>query len=190
MLSSLTWSFFLSFVFLFYHWMQCTSELQPSLDRARSASTNCLRPDTSLHSPERERYKIKTFWISYHLYGVIFYFFSFFFSSQLLCFCFMWVSQAYPLTPALLLSTFPSRSTHPCRNMCMCLSLKHTYAYFHECCCKWRDVTCNCSQLPLVFLLLFSCLDSVTQGAFGMLIRPWVSELSEGGRSIPYQVYR
>ncbi|XP_064268463.1 regulating synaptic membrane exocytosis protein 1 isoform X38 [Passer domesticus] len=31
------------------------SELQPSLDRARSASTNCLRPDTSLHSPERER---------------------------------------------------------------------------------------------------------------------------------------
>uniref|UniRef100_A0A452HFG3 Regulating synaptic membrane exocytosis 1 n=1 Tax=Gopherus agassizii TaxID=38772 RepID=A0A452HFG3_9SAUR len=30
-------------------------ELQPSLDRARSASTNCLRPDTSLHSPERER---------------------------------------------------------------------------------------------------------------------------------------
>ncbi|XP_060225758.1 regulating synaptic membrane exocytosis protein 1 isoform X32 [Meriones unguiculatus] len=32
-----------------------TSELQPSLDRARSASTNCLRPDTSLHSPERER---------------------------------------------------------------------------------------------------------------------------------------
>ncbi|KAM3851781.1 regulating synaptic membrane exocytosis protein 1 isoform 4-T4 [Vipera latastei] len=31
------------------------SELQPSLDRARSASTNCLKPDTSLHSPERER---------------------------------------------------------------------------------------------------------------------------------------
>ncbi|KAM3851778.1 regulating synaptic membrane exocytosis protein 1 isoform 1-T1 [Vipera latastei] len=32
------------------------SELQPSLDRARSASTNCLKPDTSLHSPERERW--------------------------------------------------------------------------------------------------------------------------------------
>ncbi|XP_043933182.1 regulating synaptic membrane exocytosis protein 1-like isoform X17 [Protopterus annectens] len=31
------------------------SELQPSLDRVRSASTNCLRPDSSLHSPERER---------------------------------------------------------------------------------------------------------------------------------------
>ncbi|XP_035309049.1 regulating synaptic membrane exocytosis protein 1 isoform X19 [Cricetulus griseus] len=31
------------------------SELQPSLARAKSASTNCLRPDTSLHSPERER---------------------------------------------------------------------------------------------------------------------------------------
>ncbi|XP_062981068.1 regulating synaptic membrane exocytosis protein 1 isoform X32 [Elgaria multicarinata webbii] len=31
------------------------SELQPSLDRARSASTNCLRPDSSLHSPEQER---------------------------------------------------------------------------------------------------------------------------------------
>uniref|UniRef100_A0A8C5TXB3 Regulating synaptic membrane exocytosis 1 n=1 Tax=Malurus cyaneus samueli TaxID=2593467 RepID=A0A8C5TXB3_9PASS len=36
------------------HWI-LYSELQPSLDRARSASTNCLRPDTSLHSPERER---------------------------------------------------------------------------------------------------------------------------------------
>ncbi|XP_062345792.1 regulating synaptic membrane exocytosis protein 1 isoform X29 [Cinclus cinclus] len=36
------------------HW-NLYSELQPSLDRARSASTNCLRPDTSLHSPERER---------------------------------------------------------------------------------------------------------------------------------------
>ncbi|KAM6123393.1 regulating synaptic membrane exocytosis protein 1 isoform 3-T3 [Pterocles gutturalis] len=35
------------------------SELQPSLDRARSASTNCLRPDTSLHSPERERHSRK-----------------------------------------------------------------------------------------------------------------------------------
>ncbi|XP_064412596.1 regulating synaptic membrane exocytosis protein 1 isoform X12 [Latimeria chalumnae] len=31
------------------------SDLQPSLDRARSASTNCLRPDSSLHSSERER---------------------------------------------------------------------------------------------------------------------------------------
>ncbi|XP_036075110.1 regulating synaptic membrane exocytosis protein 1 isoform X2 [Rousettus aegyptiacus] len=37
-----------------FHW-NIYSELQPSLDRARSASTNCLRPDTSLHSPERER---------------------------------------------------------------------------------------------------------------------------------------
>uniref|UniRef100_A0A8C8XN88 Regulating synaptic membrane exocytosis 1 n=1 Tax=Panthera leo TaxID=9689 RepID=A0A8C8XN88_PANLE len=37
--------------------LHTTSELQPSLDRARSASTNCLRPDTSLHSPERERGK-------------------------------------------------------------------------------------------------------------------------------------
>ncbi|XP_054554901.1 regulating synaptic membrane exocytosis protein 1 isoform X20 [Talpa occidentalis] len=35
-------------------------ELQPSLDRARSASTNCLRPDTSLHSPERERHSRKS----------------------------------------------------------------------------------------------------------------------------------
>ncbi|XP_066553376.1 regulating synaptic membrane exocytosis protein 1 isoform X2 [Amia ocellicauda] len=32
------------------------SDLQPSLDRVRSASTNCLRPDTSFHSPERERF--------------------------------------------------------------------------------------------------------------------------------------
>ncbi|XP_020928736.1 regulating synaptic membrane exocytosis protein 1 isoform X38 [Sus scrofa] len=36
------------------HW-SIYSDLQPSLDRARSASTNCLRPDASLHSPERER---------------------------------------------------------------------------------------------------------------------------------------
>nr|XP_056712565.1 regulating synaptic membrane exocytosis protein 1 isoform X20 [Euleptes europaea] len=35
--------------------LHTTSELQPSLDRVRSASTNCLRPDTSLHSPEQER---------------------------------------------------------------------------------------------------------------------------------------
>ncbi|XP_031417704.1 regulating synaptic membrane exocytosis protein 1 isoform X1 [Clupea harengus] len=31
------------------------SDLQPSLDRIRSASTTCLRPDTGFHSPERER---------------------------------------------------------------------------------------------------------------------------------------
>nr|XP_058891886.1 regulating synaptic membrane exocytosis protein 1 isoform X10 [Kogia breviceps] len=36
------------------------SDLQPSLDRARSASTNCLRPDASLHSPERERHSRKS----------------------------------------------------------------------------------------------------------------------------------
>ncbi|XP_051775547.1 regulating synaptic membrane exocytosis protein 1 isoform X26 [Erpetoichthys calabaricus] len=34
--------------------LHTTSDLQPSLDRVRSASTNCLRPDTSFHSPERE----------------------------------------------------------------------------------------------------------------------------------------
>nr|XP_054413671.1 regulating synaptic membrane exocytosis protein 1 isoform X5 [Pongo abelii] len=41
------------------HW-NIYSELQPFLDRARSASTNCLRPDTSLHSPERERHSRKS----------------------------------------------------------------------------------------------------------------------------------
>nr|XP_025746475.1 regulating synaptic membrane exocytosis protein 1 isoform X36 [Callorhinus ursinus] len=41
------------------HW-NIYNELQPSLDRARSASTNCLRPDTSLHSPERERHSRKS----------------------------------------------------------------------------------------------------------------------------------
>ncbi|XP_045399820.1 regulating synaptic membrane exocytosis protein 1 isoform X37 [Lemur catta] len=41
------------------HW-SIYGELQPSLDRARSASTNCLRPDTSLHSPERERHSRKS----------------------------------------------------------------------------------------------------------------------------------
>ncbi|XP_064343044.1 regulating synaptic membrane exocytosis protein 1 isoform X11 [Camelus dromedarius] len=40
--------------------LHTTSDLQPSLDRARSASTNCLRPDTSLHSPERERHSRKS----------------------------------------------------------------------------------------------------------------------------------
>ncbi|XP_062981059.1 regulating synaptic membrane exocytosis protein 1 isoform X23 [Elgaria multicarinata webbii] len=39
--------------------LHTTSELQPSLDRARSASTNCLRPDSSLHSPEQERHSRK-----------------------------------------------------------------------------------------------------------------------------------
>ncbi|XP_026158390.1 regulating synaptic membrane exocytosis protein 1 isoform X1 [Mastacembelus armatus] len=32
------------------------SDLQPSLDRVRSASTTCLRPDTNFHSPDRDRY--------------------------------------------------------------------------------------------------------------------------------------
>ncbi|XP_021565661.1 regulating synaptic membrane exocytosis protein 1 isoform X25 [Carlito syrichta] len=41
------------------HW-NIYSELQPSLDRARSASTHCLRPDASLHSPERERHSRKS----------------------------------------------------------------------------------------------------------------------------------
>uniref|UniRef100_A0A8C1G9Q2 Regulating synaptic membrane exocytosis 1 n=1 Tax=Cyprinus carpio TaxID=7962 RepID=A0A8C1G9Q2_CYPCA len=35
------------------------SDLQPSLDRIRSASTTCLRPESNFHSPERERY-VKT----------------------------------------------------------------------------------------------------------------------------------
>ncbi|XP_051881355.1 regulating synaptic membrane exocytosis protein 1-like isoform X13 [Pristis pectinata] len=35
--------------------LHTASEIQHSLDRARSASTNCLRPDTSLQSPEQDR---------------------------------------------------------------------------------------------------------------------------------------
>uniref|UniRef100_A0A6Q2Z2J8 Regulating synaptic membrane exocytosis 1 n=1 Tax=Esox lucius TaxID=8010 RepID=A0A6Q2Z2J8_ESOLU len=31
------------------------SDLQPSLDRVRSASTTCLKPDTTFHSPDRDR---------------------------------------------------------------------------------------------------------------------------------------
>uniref|UniRef100_A0A4W5L2K1 Regulating synaptic membrane exocytosis 1 n=1 Tax=Hucho hucho TaxID=62062 RepID=A0A4W5L2K1_9TELE len=31
-------------------------DLQPSLDRVRSASTTCLRPDTNFHSPDKDRY--------------------------------------------------------------------------------------------------------------------------------------
>ncbi|XP_060707831.1 regulating synaptic membrane exocytosis protein 1-like isoform X3 [Hemiscyllium ocellatum] len=37
-----------------FHWRKY-SEIQHSLDRARSASTNCLRPDSSLQSSERDR---------------------------------------------------------------------------------------------------------------------------------------
>uniref|UniRef100_A0A3P8ZHD3 Regulating synaptic membrane exocytosis 1 n=1 Tax=Esox lucius TaxID=8010 RepID=A0A3P8ZHD3_ESOLU len=32
------------------------SDLQPSLDRVRSASTTCLKPDTTFHSPDRDRW--------------------------------------------------------------------------------------------------------------------------------------
>ncbi|XP_038656695.1 regulating synaptic membrane exocytosis protein 1-like isoform X36 [Scyliorhinus canicula] len=39
-----------------YYTYERDSEIQHSLDRARSASTNCLRPDTSLQSPERDRW--------------------------------------------------------------------------------------------------------------------------------------
>ncbi|XP_060728583.1 regulating synaptic membrane exocytosis protein 3-like isoform X9 [Tachysurus vachellii] len=35
--------------------LHITSDLQPSLDRVRSASTNCLRPDSNSNSPDRER---------------------------------------------------------------------------------------------------------------------------------------
>ncbi|KAL1005894.1 hypothetical protein UPYG_G00065240 [Umbra pygmaea] len=35
--------------------LHTNSDLQPSLDRVRSASTTCLRPDNNFHSPERER---------------------------------------------------------------------------------------------------------------------------------------
>uniref|UniRef100_A0A7N8WXF2 Regulating synaptic membrane exocytosis 1b n=1 Tax=Mastacembelus armatus TaxID=205130 RepID=A0A7N8WXF2_9TELE len=36
--------------------LHTNSDLQPSLDRVRSASTTCLRPDTNFHSPDRDRY--------------------------------------------------------------------------------------------------------------------------------------
>uniref|UniRef100_A0A8C8JUZ4 Regulating synaptic membrane exocytosis 1 n=1 Tax=Oncorhynchus tshawytscha TaxID=74940 RepID=A0A8C8JUZ4_ONCTS len=36
--------------------LHTNSDLQPSLDRVRSASTTCLRPDTNLHSPDKDRY--------------------------------------------------------------------------------------------------------------------------------------
>ncbi|XP_046725182.1 regulating synaptic membrane exocytosis protein 1-like isoform X12 [Silurus meridionalis] len=35
--------------------LHITSDLQPPLDRVRSASTNCLRPDSNSNSPDRER---------------------------------------------------------------------------------------------------------------------------------------
>ncbi|XP_077102840.1 regulating synaptic membrane exocytosis 1b isoform X7 [Siphateles boraxobius] len=35
--------------------LHTNSDLQPSLDRVRSASTTCLRPESNFHSPERER---------------------------------------------------------------------------------------------------------------------------------------
>uniref|UniRef100_A0A8C7SMA5 Regulating synaptic membrane exocytosis 1 n=1 Tax=Oncorhynchus mykiss TaxID=8022 RepID=A0A8C7SMA5_ONCMY len=36
--------------------LHTNSDLQPSLDRVRSASTTCLRPDTNLYSPDKDRY--------------------------------------------------------------------------------------------------------------------------------------
>uniref|UniRef100_A0A8C1IH61 Regulating synaptic membrane exocytosis 1 n=1 Tax=Cyprinus carpio TaxID=7962 RepID=A0A8C1IH61_CYPCA len=36
--------------------LHTNSDLQPSLDRVRSASTTCLRPESNFHSSERERY--------------------------------------------------------------------------------------------------------------------------------------
>uniref|UniRef100_A0A8C0Y386 Regulating synaptic membrane exocytosis 1 n=1 Tax=Cyprinus carpio carpio TaxID=630221 RepID=A0A8C0Y386_CYPCA len=58
----LTFLFFVIFLFssFFLHWMACCvpSDLQPSLDRVRSASTNCLRPGSNSNSPERDRYTI------------------------------------------------------------------------------------------------------------------------------------
>uniref|UniRef100_A0A8D3D596 Regulating synaptic membrane exocytosis protein 1-like n=1 Tax=Scophthalmus maximus TaxID=52904 RepID=A0A8D3D596_SCOMX len=36
--------------------LHTNSDLQPSLDRVRSASTTCLRPDTNFHSPDRDRF--------------------------------------------------------------------------------------------------------------------------------------
>uniref|UniRef100_A0A4W6D5S2 Regulating synaptic membrane exocytosis 1 n=1 Tax=Lates calcarifer TaxID=8187 RepID=A0A4W6D5S2_LATCA len=50
------------------------SDLQPSLDRVRSASTTCLRPDTNFHSPDRDS-KIILFsfdLILLYLYGFMF----------------------------------------------------------------------------------------------------------------------
>uniref|UniRef100_A0A8C7SN68 Regulating synaptic membrane exocytosis 1 n=1 Tax=Oncorhynchus mykiss TaxID=8022 RepID=A0A8C7SN68_ONCMY len=35
--------------------LHTNSDLQPSLDRVRSASTTCLRPDTNLYSPDKDR---------------------------------------------------------------------------------------------------------------------------------------
>ncbi|XP_034150266.1 regulating synaptic membrane exocytosis protein 1 isoform X14 [Esox lucius] len=35
--------------------LHTNSDLQPSLDRVRSASTTCLKPDTTFHSPDRDR---------------------------------------------------------------------------------------------------------------------------------------
>ncbi|XP_070768844.1 regulating synaptic membrane exocytosis protein 1-like isoform X3 [Enoplosus armatus] len=35
--------------------LHTNSDLQPSLDRVRSASTTCLRPDTNFHAPDRDR---------------------------------------------------------------------------------------------------------------------------------------
>uniref|UniRef100_A0A8C2YZX1 Regulating synaptic membrane exocytosis 1 n=1 Tax=Cyclopterus lumpus TaxID=8103 RepID=A0A8C2YZX1_CYCLU len=40
--------------------LHTNSDLQPPLDRVRSASTTCLRPDTNFHSPDRDRYKNKS----------------------------------------------------------------------------------------------------------------------------------
>lgn len=49
--------------FLLLHWMACCavappSDLQPSLERVRSASANCLTPVSHVPSPETQRYSL------------------------------------------------------------------------------------------------------------------------------------
>lgn len=134
-------------------WTQCTgtSDLQPSLDRARSASTNCLRPDASLHSPERERYTVRLSYSPIILY------------SHLFPITVFRVTELHRLLihvhpPTVCLSP-PSRPS-PCRDICVRGGARgHTYTYFRACRCEWRDVICNCFWLllfPFVAFLWFS----------------------------------
>lgn len=109
---------------------------------------------------------IKTFLISCH-------FVQSFFSLSL---CFVSLSlTAYSSMFTCRLSAFPLPSVHACVEMCVCGGARgSTYTYFRECCCKWRDVICNCFSL---LLFPFCCCSVVfftpTQGAFGTLIWLW-----------------
>ena len=149
-------------------WMQCTgtSDLQPSLDRARSASTNCLRPDASLHSPERERYTVKTFLISYHFVQSLFFPITVFRVSE--------PHRLFIHVHMLPVCLSPPSRPSPCRDICVRGGAQGTHTHISMRVVAngvmWFVTASGCCFpfccLSLVFFMS-------TQGAFSTLIWLW-----------------